>query len=906
MSKRSVLQRISIVCFILVAISLTQFTYHPRPLWAQIAPEFPIIHMQDTTVTFGSLVYSGRQINAEYVKDTSQLIGDEIDSITIRLKRVGSPSGTAEIGVFNESLSIKKLFGTITTVSTLSTVWQDYDFKLSGTDLYTIKSGDRIGIKYAGGSAGNGINVMIDRNISDPFDGTNSQRIRYESGWLYYDTGEDMYMILKQTHDGSGSDTTPPPPSQSFPTIHMSDTTDTVGIVTYSSRPVHAEYVTASSELVGDKIDSVTLRLKRVGTISGTAEIGVINNDLSVKKLFGALNVATLTPSFTDYEFQLTGGELYTIQSGDRIGIKFTGGDISNNLLVMTDKDSKDPFDYVDSYRTHYADGSWRDYTFYDLYMILKQTPNDVTVPPTQSILNVNAADLTGSAIEDVYVTIAEGNRVLFAGNTPVSYPVKAGTTYNLGTSLEEVLENASYTFDHWDDGSTDRKRTVTPTSQSSTTLTAFYKVNTAGWATVTVNAAALSGDPISGIYVTISPAVRNIASGYTPLAFTLASDTAYILSPQDYGSYAFDHWGDGDKTRVRTITPADPMNLIAHFRTLPSTVETLAPSVIVSSPKSGQMLTSSSPTISGTASDNVGITKVEVSVDGGEFEKASGIVRWSFAMLGLSDGSHSATVRATDAAGNAQTATIDFIVAASPILPKTGVYVPLYVYPSQSNMVHYNTVINAKIAHPSVPIVLTINPAGGPGTSKDFNYANAIDRLQSAGVVVIGYVPTKYGSRDINAVKSDIDKFISWYDIDGIHLDEVANRDGYANYYTQLTEYGRSQGLRIMLGNAGADPPQSYIGTVDSIGITEGSGYMPTAWLQYCVSCSSSGWHYIHDKNNFWFLRYNVETLDTQYVIEASKWVGLLYLTDGVSPVRWDHLPPYFETLVATLDSIP
>jgi hypothetical protein len=347
-------------------------------------------------------------------------------------------------------------------------------------------------------------------------------------------------------------------------------------------------------------------------------------------------------------------------------------------------------------------------------------------------------------------------------------------------------------------------------------------------------------------------------------------------------------------------------MNLIAHFRTLPTTVETVTPSVIVSSPMSGQVLTSSSPTISGTASDNVGITKVEVSVDGGAFEKASGLVRWSFAMMGLSDGSHSATVRATDAAGNAQTATIDFIVAASSILTKTGVYVPLYVYPSQSNMIHYDTIINAKITHPSVPIVVTINPAGGPGTNKDFNYANAIDRLQSAGVVVIGYVPTKYGSRDINAVKSDIDKFITWYGIDGIHLDEVANRDGYANYYAQLTEFGRSHGLRIMLGNAGADPPQSYIGTVDSIGITEGSGYMPTEWLQYCVSCSSSGWHHIHDKNNFWFLRYNIETLNTQYVIEASKWVGLLYLTDGVSPVRWDHLPPYFDTLVATLDSLP
>jgi hypothetical protein len=42
---------------------------------------------------------------------------------------------------------------------------------------------------------------MIDRDSAGPFDGTNSQRVRYESGgWLHYDTGEDLYMILRQTH----------------------------------------------------------------------------------------------------------------------------------------------------------------------------------------------------------------------------------------------------------------------------------------------------------------------------------------------------------------------------------------------------------------------------------------------------------------------------------------------------------------------------------------------------------------------------------------------------------------------------------------------------------------------------------------------------------------------------------
>jgi hypothetical protein len=93
-------------------------------------------------------------------------------------------------------------------------VYQDYEFRLPDNELYTIQAGDRIGIKYNGGSGSSGVSVMIDRNAADPFDGTNSYRTRYESGWLI-DTGEDPYMILKQTSVSSGN-LRPTANSQSF------------------------------------------------------------------------------------------------------------------------------------------------------------------------------------------------------------------------------------------------------------------------------------------------------------------------------------------------------------------------------------------------------------------------------------------------------------------------------------------------------------------------------------------------------------------------------------------------------------------------------------------------------------------------------------------------------------------
>ena len=169
----------------------------------------------------------------------------------------------------------------------------------------------------------------------------------------------------------------PPPPSTdpSYSTTHMSNTTASAGYGVYAQKPARVQYITESSQLVGDKIDSITLKLKKVGIINGTAEIGVLNEDLSIKKLFGTLDVSTLTPTYTDYEFKLT-DELYTIESGDRIGIKYEGGgfDETSWVSVMLDLDAEDPFDGANSYLQYHYQGSWRSSPDRDMHMVLKQT----------------------------------------------------------------------------------------------------------------------------------------------------------------------------------------------------------------------------------------------------------------------------------------------------------------------------------------------------------------------------------------------------------------------------------------------------------------------------------------------------------------------------------------------------
>jgi hypothetical protein len=190
---------------------------------------------------------------------------------------------------------------------------------------------------------------------------------------------EPTILKVASAYEAATHHRTPPPgfgPLPSFPIEHMSNTTASAGYGVYAQKPARAEYVTEKSELVGDKIDTIILRMKSVGTINGTAEIGILNEDLSVKKLFSTLDVSTLTPTYTDYEFNLTGGELYTIESGDRIGIKYEGGGFNETswVSVMLDLDPADPFDGANSYLQYHYQGSWRQSPDRDMHMVLVQT----------------------------------------------------------------------------------------------------------------------------------------------------------------------------------------------------------------------------------------------------------------------------------------------------------------------------------------------------------------------------------------------------------------------------------------------------------------------------------------------------------------------------------------------------
>jgi hypothetical protein len=157
---------------------------------------YPVLtQMGDTIASYGLNTYSGRQVNTVFVSLTSSLVGKQIDTITVQLKKVGSPTGPVQVGVFNSDLSVKQLFGTIDS-SSLSSTYKKFTFSLAPLQTYKIQSRDRIGIKFAGGSTSNNVAIMSDQ--TNTFDGTNSYLRYYTTAWQS-STSVDLYMILK-TH----------------------------------------------------------------------------------------------------------------------------------------------------------------------------------------------------------------------------------------------------------------------------------------------------------------------------------------------------------------------------------------------------------------------------------------------------------------------------------------------------------------------------------------------------------------------------------------------------------------------------------------------------------------------------------------------------------------------------------
>ena len=251
-----------------------------------------------------------------------------------------------------------------------------------------------------------------------------------------------------------------------------------------------------------------------------------------------------------------------------------------------------------------------------------------------------------------------------------------------------------------------------------------------------------------------------------------------------------------------------------------------------------------------------------------------------------------------------------------------TGIIEPLYSTPFLNGSFYWQPVIDAKTAHPDVPLFAIVNPADGPGKTSPTcayqvnlqqdnltqDYQNGIGNLTRAGIVVLGYVDTINDTTGIQKqytqVTHEIDTWTSCYPgIKGILLDDMQTwpfSTGNLTYYQNLTKYIHDdKKLRYSFGNPGTDTDPRFLDAVDAMNIFE-NGILP----QDSILQGINSWHLKYDKSHFMFVAYNQSALPNEaWIMEESNYVKYMFFTNYTLPNPWSSIPSYLNAELADLD---
>ena len=160
------------------------------------------------------------------------------------------------------------------------------------------------------------------------------------------------------------------------------------------------------------------------------------------------------------------------------------------------------------------------------------------------------------------------------------------------------------------------------------------------GTPSVTISGTASDNDSVSLVEIRIDGGAWQTAAGTTSWSFTLGGVS-------DGQSYSAD---------VRATDPAGNVSAIVT-RDFSVLSDGTAPSIAISAPAPELPANTSAVTVAGTASDNSAVTLVQVRVDGGAWNTATGTTSWTYGLSGLVNGqSYLVEARATDDASNTST----------------------------------------------------------------------------------------------------------------------------------------------------------------------------------------------------------------------------------------------------------
>jgi len=214
---------------------------------------------------------------------------------------------------------------------------------------------------------------------------------------------------------------------------------------------------------------------------------------------------------------------------------------------------------------------------------------------------------------------------------------------------------------------------------------------------------------------------------------------------------------------------------------------------------------------------------------------------------------------------------------------------VPSYFYPG----VQWAAVASSQVGF------AVINPNSGPGTAVDSSYASQVQSSQAAGVKVLGYVHTSYGTRNITQVLSDIATYYSWYSPSGIFVDEASTSCASITYYTTIYNNVKSHGGTVMI-NPGAMTAQCYMAVADIVLIAENT------WSGYQSGWTTPTWMPSYSPSRFFHIIHSCppSAYSSAISMAISRYAGYVYITDLVLPNPYLALPSYWAALQGAVNN--
>ncbi len=268
-----------------------------------------------------------------------------IGKVTLRLKKVGSPTGTATIALVNNASPpvVKAAIGTID-VSTLTTTTADYTFT-NYVHNVPVASGDRLGIVWTPSASGE-VHVMTNKGntTGNTWQGSTSYVLKYISAWS---TEPTLDLAGKIYTGGNNFDAY----------LRFSTLRTRIG----------EKAVNSSSEIHNRKINKVVFRAKKVGTPAGIINCYIRDPTDAIKVTFSSVDISTVGTSYQDIVFE-NYSHNYLLNSstgsGDKIIVEYSGSTVTDYLQLNTDRDTGtlntitqtyDSGNYVDNAQRHLA-----------------------------------------------------------------------------------------------------------------------------------------------------------------------------------------------------------------------------------------------------------------------------------------------------------------------------------------------------------------------------------------------------------------------------------------------------------------------------------------------------------------------------------------------------------------------